>query len=638
MREPKPELFTHPESAEDVAKVVLDARKQGRAVRVCGSAHSSERSIYTDDFSPEQATDRHPFNLMLDRMNHVALETIPDPDDPTSKITVARVGAGAWLGPDPIVAEGLERPNLIKSLRERNLALDVVGGITHQAVGGFVATGSAGASVMYDFGGALLAFDVVDGMGNVNTYRQSPKGATAAEKRNNPFYALGTSMGLLGIVTEVTLRVVPAFDVAGTVTTAPIETCGIDVFGDGNGHPTLDHFLRSRDYSRLLWWPQRNVDLVQVWECRRVEVSEQHEPHEQFDDPLLEQHLIILLYQGVLPALARGAWDDVTRSLKNLTDAAADLLAQGASEGDAVSAAIQAASTAAETARVATAAATAAGTALDALQASGAPLQAASAVARDAAGKTAEAASAAEHIVQDLTTAAQAAQERIQQLQAALAQLGTIVAKGMASNDAASAYEQVLALIIPLFMEQGVKEFNDSWWHGIPDDNQVSDKLVPVTFTELWLPLSKATEVMSALRQLYQELSPWGRGSFCVELYAGPASEFWLSAAYGNEPVFRVDVFVLEDGPEWDRRDEFYEPYWNLLSKFGARFHWGKRLSPPNSETGVEYRRATYGAQLRAFLELRENRDPGNVFLTTYWREHLGILVEPGKAAQTAAR
>jgi hypothetical protein len=425
---------------------------------------------------------------------------------------------------------------------------------------------------MYDFGGALLAFQVVDGEGNVNTYTRSGKGASAAEKRHNPFYALGTSMGLLGIVTEVTLKVVPAFDVAGTVTTAPIDACGIDVFGDGNGEPTLDHFLRTREYSRLLWWPQRDVDLVQVWECRRVEVSEEHEPHEQFDDPLLEQHLIILLYQGVLPALARGAWDDAARAFQNLTDAAQAMLAEGASAGDAVTAA----------------------------------------------------------------DAAVAAQARIQQLEAALARLGTIVTEGGA--DAALAYEQALALIIPLFMEQGVKEFNDSWWHGIPDDNQVSDKLVPVTFTELWLPLSKATAVMSSLRQLYQELSPWARGSFCVELYAAPASEFWMSPAYGSEPVFRVDVFVLEDGPEWDRRDEFYEPYWNLLSKFGARFHWGKRLSPPNSETGVKYRKATYAAQLRAFLELRESRDPSNVFLTTYWRDHLGIPAEPGKGAKKAAR
>jgi hypothetical protein len=572
-------------------------------------------SIYTDDFSPDQATERHPFNLMLDRINDIVVEDIADPDNPDSTIRVARVGAGAWLGPDPVFAgTSSERPNLIQYLRERNLALDVVGGITHQSVAGFVSTGSAGASVIHDFGGALLAFEVVDGEGNIATLERSPKGAGPDAKRDNPFYALGTSMGLLGIVTRVTVKVVPAF---------------------------LEEFLRRTAYSRLLWWPQKGVDLVQVWECERVEQSKVHEPHKQFDDPLLEQHLIILLYQGVLPFLARGEWDKVLEGLEKLKRAVEAVFAGISSADGAVSAAILAVAGAADAARAAAQAAdlaaTAAGNALETL---GQPSVASPLVteaivaARDAANQAARAAVTAEELKSGIVEAAAVGAVRIQQLRGALATLGAIVEEGIANKAAESAYEKALALIIPLFMEPGSKPFSDTWWHGIPDDNQVSDKLVPVTFTELWLPLSRAAKVMSRLRELYRQLSPVQRGSFCVELYAGPPSEFWMSPAFGSEPVFRVDIFVLQDGPEWDHRDGFYEPYWNLLREFAARFHWGKRLSPVGSATGIAYRQQILGRQLTDFLRLRATRDPHNVFLSTYWREHLGISGVPHSASE----
>lgn len=81
----------------------------------------------------------------------------------------------------------------------------------------------------------------------------------------------------------------------------------------------------------------------------------------------------------------------------------------------------------------------------------------------------------------------------------------------------------ILPAIINAFVpvdEEGPQHFWDSWWQGLPLDNQINDKLLPTSFTELWIPMRRAAEVMQKLRDHYEAKGLEATGTFCCEIYA----------------------------------------------------------------------------------------------------------------------
>ena len=107
-------------------------------------------------------------------------------------------------------------------LFEKGWGINDLGGITHQTVGGFTATGSAGGSLHLDLDN-VTAFRVVDGTGTANWIEQS----------DPIFGAMRVSVGLLGIVTKVRLQLNPTFNIYGQELTTPTTAadCPIDLFG-----------------------------------------------------------------------------------------------------------------------------------------------------------------------------------------------------------------------------------------------------------------------------------------------------------------------------------------------------------------------------------------------------------------------
>lgn len=572
-----------PATEADVIELVRHAHANYRKIRICGSGHSVLQAIVTDGFDAESSTTSDPnvLNVGLERLNSVNFERMIDPSNPRGGLVeVARVGGGLFIGPDPLGPDvATERPNLIAYLRARRKALCVVGGITHQSVAGFMSTGSAGASILHSFGDSVLALRLVDGTGAVLILQRSPATASPAEIQANPFYWVGVSMGLLGVITEVTLRIEDEFDIEGTFSTCDVESFEYDLLGTDSTKQPIADFFRKNTYARLLWWPQQGVNRVQTWRCERVQSGGELNPHVQFEHPALEQSLIGTLYQRVLPFVKDGDWEQAQAGLELLKGQLGEVLA----------------------------------------------------------GMAAAAVAAVTSLV--LPTAGPSQE----QLARALAELEGLVAEASTNKlPPEPIYARMLGGIIGLFLGTDTSEtpFNDSWWHGIPDDNQISDKLVPVCFTEVWVPLNRATDVMRAIGELYRtELGPIARGSFCIEIYAGPKSDFPMSAAYGTD-VLRIDVFALEGGPESADLDAFYKPLWEKLAQFDGRFHWGKRLAPPSSEAGLDYLRRVMGEKLTEFLETRDEFDPNGVFLTNYWSRHLGIAArgaESGVWSQSKA-
>jgi len=185
----------------------------------------------------------------------------------------------------------------------------------------------------------------------------------------------------------------------------------------------------------------------------------------------------------------------------------------------------------------------------------------------------------------------------------------------------------LLNLFVPLDpVKDGVPvppAFQDVWYNGIPMDNRISDFLIPVWFTELWFPIEQGPKVLSTLRNFFQQ-NPGIVGTFSYEIYPARASEFWLSAAYKRD-VFRIDMFWFGDNPG-SPLNKFYPALWDELYNNNLYFrpHWGKFLPAGDSREGISYLRSQY-PNFDKWMALRATMDPQQVFVSNYWRSHLGI-------------
>jgi hypothetical protein len=243
--------FYHPKDEDEIIELIKHANQNKLQVRVRGAAHSVNQAIFADAGG---------LNLMLDQMNKVEI------DKRKMQVTVQ---AGCHLGRDPYDPAGVSNleNSLLHQLDQKGLAVPDLGGIIHQAVGGFVSTGSSGGSLHDSFGEAIIALTLIDGTGKKHQVTRAGK--------EDLFFAAGVSMGLLGIITEVTFRLVKKFDIKGEQTTTTVAGCEVDLFGPGgNGKPSLQEFLIKTPYTRLMWWPQNGVERMVIWKAHQMQDAE----------------------------------------------------------------------------------------------------------------------------------------------------------------------------------------------------------------------------------------------------------------------------------------------------------------------------------------------------------------------------
>lgn len=242
-----------PENEDDIIKLIHEARDNGKKLRVRGSMHSVPASIFTDDFTTPPPGDTD-INIYLSEFDQIEIFS-QDGDN------FVRAQAGVHLGHDPKdPAQKAKLENsLFYQLNEQGFALPDSGGIIHQTVGGFLATGSAGGSVKFPLGRAIEEFRFIDGNGEIHVANR--------EKAPDLFNAIGVSMGLLGIITEVTFRLQPNFTVKGKETVYSYETVPIDVFGEDDSKMSLMEFFETTDHARIYWYPQKGVERFTVWEA-----------------------------------------------------------------------------------------------------------------------------------------------------------------------------------------------------------------------------------------------------------------------------------------------------------------------------------------------------------------------------------
>jgi D-arabinono-1,4-lactone oxidase len=586
MTDPSPAAdgFHHPASEAELATLVEIAYRQGRQLRVRGACHSISHAIYTD---PE------------DRRNHVGQQEPPGGEgidvmldryrgwrvrEEARKLVEA--DAGIHLGADPSDPTGgatLETSLLWQLAEEKGWTLFDTGGITHQTVSGFTATGSAGGSLQFSANANIWGFRVIDGRGEVHE-------VTREDADPEPFYAMCPNLGLLGVVSTVILECADAFEIEGTESTDTIATCPVDVLGDGDGtRPSLAKFLAETEFTRLEWWPQRGADRIVTWQAqhRPSEPDFKPVPYKRFgDDPEVTQQMIGVLYTII------GNLDDLSAAKGKLDDSFDQLQAVLAKLGEK------------ELGAIGEILAKALGAALE--------------FGVDAAITVLEPMSGL--IERELP-------DFFPRLLSSFVELDAD--KDGDERGKPQEFSDYSWRGLP--MDNGVDdvlvpaEFTEAWV-PLPRAGEAM-RLLRDYFEE-------PRDDHEALRRT---------GTFSWEFYAAKPERFWLNAAHSDgtdewsEGVLRIDPYWFVDNAE-EPAETMFAGLWSLLREAGIpfRLHWGKfqPLYDEGDRSWVDFFRAQY-PRWDDFLALRAERDPNNIFLTDYWRGRFGLWDEPRPAPRT---
>jgi L-gulono-1,4-lactone dehydrogenase len=196
-----------PGSAREVAKIVADAHRARRHVKVIGAGHSFTATATTDGVQ-----------LTLDQLDQVV-----EIDRSAGRVTV---GAGIRLH------------RLNEALAGAGLAMPNLGDIDQQSLAGAIATATHGTGLtLGNLATTVVGLEMVTGAGEI------VRCDTDVEPELLRVARVG--LGALGVVTEVTLQCVPAFNLHAGETVEVLDDV-LDGFADHAA--AVDHF-------ELYWMP-----------------------------------------------------------------------------------------------------------------------------------------------------------------------------------------------------------------------------------------------------------------------------------------------------------------------------------------------------------------------------------------------
>ncbi len=221
-----------PGTESQLVAAVERAASRGRSVKVVGSGHSFSDIACTDGVQV--------------RLNNYG--RLLDVDGDARRVTVQ---AGMGLG------------RLSTALATRGLALENLGDVTYQQVGGAIATATHGTGA--GFGGLatqVIGLQLVTADGSLLT--------CSADEEPEVFHSARVGLGALGVVSTVTLRCVPAFSLHAVEEPVRLDHVldHFDAYVAGNEHfeffwvPHTDWALtkRSNRTDRPVhprWWARR---------------------------------------------------------------------------------------------------------------------------------------------------------------------------------------------------------------------------------------------------------------------------------------------------------------------------------------------------------------------------------------------
>jgi L-gulonolactone oxidase len=251
-----------PASEADV--IALVQRGAGRTLRVVGAGHS-----WSPIAAPEQV------GITLDK-----LDGIVGIDHARSLVT-ARAGTRLHA--------------FNAALASRGLALPILGSIAQQSLAGAIATGTHGSSLVHGNLATLVErMRLVDGRGNVH------------ELTGDRLDAARVHLGALGIVTDLTFRVVPAFRLAETVETVRLAEVGAQ----------LPAIASSAEYVKVWWMPHTSRALVYRYVRTDDELSKGTARQRWIDEKVMHGFVFpAVLRMGRVPGLTRWISPGISKGL-----------------------------------------------------------------------------------------------------------------------------------------------------------------------------------------------------------------------------------------------------------------------------------------------------------------------------------
>ena len=253
----------HPSRDQDVIDLITYANANKLQVRVRGAAQSADGAVYTDGYNPTAGAGSKNINMELDQLRSVVFNM------PAMQVTV---GAGCNLGFDPYDPSGTSAQNnsnnLFAQLNSIGWSIPNVTNAIHQTIGGFISTGSSAGTMQHSFDECIVSITLIDGTGKVQIFNQS-------NNPQDPFYAAGLSLGLLGVITSVTLQCVSAFNIIGQEKVTKDVDTDFDFYGPGSAtQDSFQTYLSTTEFSRTLWWPMSTLKRVIAWKAKTMTASD----------------------------------------------------------------------------------------------------------------------------------------------------------------------------------------------------------------------------------------------------------------------------------------------------------------------------------------------------------------------------
>lgn len=241
---PKVDDVYHPGSIEEIQQIIQAARKNKQMVRTLGSEHSPAASIYSDYDNQ--------IKMKLDgKFKEINLFEL----DESKESAVVTVGAGCYLGVNPSDKESTLENSFNYQMDKQGFALPTLGGISHQTIAGFLSTSSSGGTAKHNIADCIEEIGFVNGTGK---YLRVKKG-------DELFNAVGVSMGLLGVITDVTFRLPKRYLVQGSEINQEVkDSC---LAGDSKSdYAALDKVLfEDNEYGHINWFAQKYLNRISLW-------------------------------------------------------------------------------------------------------------------------------------------------------------------------------------------------------------------------------------------------------------------------------------------------------------------------------------------------------------------------------------
>lgn len=212
----KPATFLQPRTEEELCAMVHQSHAQGVKVRVAGAGHSSSALVKTEE--------------TLFRLDHFK-----------GIVSINEQAQTATLRTGMTVHEANS------ALQEVNLALFNTGDVDVQMLAGAIATGTHGSGrKLQNLSSMLTGVRLINNEGQIESYTE--------EEHPERMKALRVSLGSLGIFTEITVKVLPVFELKRLEFFTDVDTCMAQ----------FDHVADDNRNADFYWYPRSDETKIRV--------------------------------------------------------------------------------------------------------------------------------------------------------------------------------------------------------------------------------------------------------------------------------------------------------------------------------------------------------------------------------------